>query len=256
MSDPVTFPWAEFVKAAAPLGTFATALVGAGVALRIHNDKKRHDDKRDEAANTREMKLASVVAALHLAVFVRDCISVAHDKGLDEYGQPAGGGDGRNEPERAPTTTTPKWSPGDLKVEWKYINAELTDQLFELSMQIDDADADIAGVAEFDDPPDYPHYFRERRLKYAELGIRAFDLRSQLLQGAGIQVLPKEDPNDCIKYESAVLQQLNEVIDEINALDDLVATANQKPSDILTQAQVPQPSGNAADGAGAQAPHA
>lgn len=239
MSDPATFPWAEFVKAIAPLGTLVAAIVGGIVAWRIHSDKKKHENLRDEIAAAREMKLASVVAAHHLSVFIRGCIAVAHDEGLNEYGQPAGPDDGHNFRACAATTTMPTWIPGELDVEWKYLDADLTDKLFELSILVETANNKIANASFEDDPPYYPNYFNARRLLYAELALYAHRIRADLLHGAVISFGPTRAPERLRDNEITIFKMLG-VIKEItkNEADGL---ATNKMPDLPTEAKAGQP---------------
>lgn len=255
MSDPATFPWAEFIKSVTPLGMLFAAVIGARIALRIHNDKKLHENQRDMIATAREMKLASVVVSHKLALFIRGCDEVAHDEGLDEYGHPSGPHSEQNGPSRAARTNTPTWNPGEIDVEWKYLNADMTDRIFELSMLVDSANYTIAGASFDDDPPDYPGFFNSRRVCYAHLGLYAHSLREQLLRDAGIEIDADRLPEG-LALHGMRTDRLQSVIDDITFLEakinaDLIKSVE---SVLGVQVHATQLSGNAAAGAGAQAP--
>lgn len=255
MDTASTFPWVEFIKTAAPLGTLLAAVLGALVAIRIHNDKKKHENQRDMIAAAREMKLASIMVSHKLALFIRCCDEVAHDEGLDEYGQPAGPHCERNGPSRAATTKTPTWNPGEIDVEWKYLNADMTDRLFELSLLVDSANYTIAGASFDDFPPDYPEFFNSRRVSYAHLGLYAHSLREQLLRDAGVEIDTARLPEG-LALHGMRTHLLQDVVDSITEREakinaDLIESVE---SVLGVHADARQPSGNATASAGAQAP--
>jgi hypothetical protein len=167
-------------------GTLIAALIAGFVAWRLHSAKVQHEDERERIANARELKLASVLVSDRLAIFVQGCHEVATDIGCDEWGQPAGGCKEGFEDIHSPTTQEPNWAPSSIAAQWKYFDPGLLDQLFKLSLLVNDANWRISGARVFSDPPDYNEYFQERRLSYANLGLRAITLREQVIASAGL----------------------------------------------------------------------
>lgn len=176
----------EVIRASGPLATLFAALVGGKWAYKIHQDKVKHENEKEKISNERELKLASVLVSDRLAVFIRGCLWVAADEGLDEYGQPAGRRREGYEDARAPTTDLPNWDPSSIDAQWKYLEPNLVDQLFKLSLLVDEANWRIDG-ANFDpDPPDYYEYFYQRRMQYVDLGLKAISLRTRVVANAGL----------------------------------------------------------------------
>lgn len=176
----------EVIRASAPIATLLAAFFGGRWAYKIHRDKVKHENEKEKISNERELKLASVLISNRLAIFIKGCLWVAADEGLDEYGQPAGGGRDGSQAFRSPTTELPNWEPSSTDAQWKYLEPNLVDQLFKLSLLVDEANWSIAG-ANFDpDPPDYYEYFYQRRMQYAELGMKAIRLRTHVVANAGL----------------------------------------------------------------------
>lgn len=174
----------EVIRASAPIATLLAALVGGGWAYKIHKDKVKHENEKERISNARELKLASVLVSDRLAVFIKGCIWVAADEGLDEYGQPAGMPREGYPAVRAPTTDLPNWEPSSIDAQWKFLDPNLVDQLFKLSLLVDEANWRIAGADFEPDPPEYYEFFYQRRMQYADLGLRAISLRSRVIANA------------------------------------------------------------------------
>lgn len=176
----------EVLRATAPIATLVAALVGGRWAYRIHQEKVKHENDKEKITNERELKLASVLVSDRLAVFIKGCLLVAADEGLDEYGHPAGGGRDESQAFRSPTTDQPNWEPSSIDAEWKYLEPDLVDQLFKLSLLVGEANLVIEGANFEPDPPDYYEYFYERRMQYADLGLKAISLRKRVVANAGL----------------------------------------------------------------------
>lgn len=167
-------------------GVLIAATIAGFVAWGVHIAKVKHEDNKERIANARELKLASVFVSDQLANFIKECRWVAADDGTDEFGHPAGGGMGGYDDVYIPTTNEPNWEPSSITVQWKYLEPNLLDQIFKLSLMVNEANWRISGARLFSDPPDYEDYFHERRLRYAELGLRANYLREQVIANAGL----------------------------------------------------------------------
>lgn len=167
-------------------GVLIAATIAGFVAWGLHRAKVKHEDEKELDANARELKLASVLVSDRLAIFVKGCLWVAADDGCDECGQPAGGGKDGYGDVLSPTVQEPNWEPSSIGAQWKYLDPNPLDQLFKLSLLVDEANWRISGARLFSDPPDYSEYFHERRLRYANLGLRAISLRERIIVSAGL----------------------------------------------------------------------
>lgn len=176
----------EVIRASAPIATLLAAFFGGRWAYKIHRDKVKHENEKEKISNERELQLASVLISNRLAVFIKGCLLVAADEGLDEYGHPAGGGRDDSQAYRSPTTDLPNWEPSSADAQWKYLEPNLVDQLFKLSLLVDEANWSIAGANFEPDPPDYYDYFYQRRMQYIDLGMKAIRLRTHVVANAGL----------------------------------------------------------------------
>lgn len=112
--------------------------------------------------------------------FISKCFDVVYDDGLF-HGQR--GEDGCKRPQ----VDTPIFEPLSVDVEWKSLPADLMYEILDFPSQIEDADAYISSVWEHCGfAPDYEEVFEARHEKYAELGLKAFDMTSRLRALAGL----------------------------------------------------------------------
>ncbi|WP_321810350.1 MULTISPECIES: hypothetical protein [unclassified Burkholderia] len=86
------------------------------------------------------------------------------------------------------TVATPTFGPLTLAVNWKVLPPRLMDEIMSLPYHIESLNRHIAGVGEFDDPPDFSEYFWERRHGYAMLGLRVSTVADRLRQHAGLDI--------------------------------------------------------------------
>ncbi len=118
--------------------------------------------------------------------FVAGCISVTRDDGLS-CGQRDKDGC------KVPQVEHPTIDFASLEVEWKSLPPKLMYEVLNFQSLIDDAEAHISIVSEFDaGPPDYEEYFESSTIKYAELGLAAIDISNKL---RGLGKLPKSLEN-------------------------------------------------------------
>jgi hypothetical protein len=167
---------------------FLTSIVSAlsglggvwlGGELTSRRERRR---ERDEAA--KELTYLAILVTAHLQRFVDGCVSVVGDDGTS-YGQPSGE-DGYHES----TVETPSFEPLTFEVNWKSLPPQLMDEIMSLPYHIESLNRQIAGVGDFDDPPEFSHYFWERRHGYAVLGLKVSALADRLRQHAGLDVVP------------------------------------------------------------------
>ncbi|MCC7596133.1 hypothetical protein IGS61_01455 [Janthinobacterium sp. FW305-129] len=115
-------------------------------------------------------------------------MDVAQDDGTSN-GRPAGE---RGE-FHAITVNLPSFDPLDLKVDWKVLPTGLMYRILNLPYQTEQLANQIAGVFEYDYPPDYADFFWERQHGFAELGLEVDELVKQLRVHAGLPTpIPKK----------------------------------------------------------------
>lgn len=162
----------SIVSAASGLGG-----VWLGAELTSRRELRRETDQY-----AKDVTYLAIIVSAHLQRFVDGCVSVVDDDGTS-YGQPAGE-DGYHEA----TVATPTFEPLTLAVNWRVLPPRLMDEIMTLPYHIESLNRHIAGVGEFDDPPDFSEYFWERRHGYVTLGLRVSTLADLLRQHAGLDV--------------------------------------------------------------------
>ncbi|WP_186153238.1 hypothetical protein [Burkholderia gladioli] len=162
----------SIVSAAAGLGG-----VWLGAELTSRRELRREADQY-----AKDIAYLAIIVSAHLQRFVDGCVSVVDDDGTS-YGEPAGEG-GYYET----TVATPIFEPLTLTVNWKVLPPRLMDEIMSLPYHIESLNRRIAGVGEFDDPPDFSEYFWERRHGYAVLGLRVSSVADRLRQHARLDI--------------------------------------------------------------------
>lgn len=153
-----------------------------------------------------DLTYLGIIVGSHLDRLFNACVDLAHDDGTAE-GQPAQ----RETGEHVPTVAAPVFRPLDIDVEWKALPTELLYKILRFPDEIDGIQAELRVLADFVAfPPDYVAYFRPRRRKYAELGLRVYDTATRLRKHAG---LPIESVN---QGNWSPLQSLREVVEIID----------------------------------------
>jgi hypothetical protein len=151
--------------------------VGTGALLTFLKDKRaeRIKDKRNTS-------YLAILVVTHLDRFANGCLHVAYDDGTSE-GQPAGR-DGYYQT----TVQSPEFAPLDIKVEWRVLPRKLMYDILEIPAKVEHLQNQLAGVMEFDDPPDYGEFFWRRRRNYAELGLKVSAVAKRLREFAEMPI--------------------------------------------------------------------
>jgi hypothetical protein len=151
--------------------------VGTGALLTYLKDKRaeRIKDQRDAS-------YLAILVVTHLDRFVSGCLHVAYDDGTSE-GQPAGG-DGYYRT----TVEPPEFAPLDIKVEWRVLPRQLMYDILEIPAKVEHLQNQLAGVMEFDDPPNYGEFFWRRRRDYAKLGLKVSAVAKRLREFAQMPI--------------------------------------------------------------------
>lgn len=157
----------------------ASGLCGVGIgSFLAYLKDKRAERIKDE----RDGSYLAIIVVSHLDRFANGCMGVAHDDGM-EYGAPAGK-DGTYQA----TVTAPEFKPLDIDVEWKVLPKDLMYDILQIPDKREHIQNHVAGVWEFDDPPDYSNYFAARQRDYAELGLHVSAVAKRLRRHAGMPI--------------------------------------------------------------------
>jgi hypothetical protein len=158
--------------------------------------------KRDE----RDSAYLAILVVSHLDRFANGCLHVALDDGTCE-GRPAG-----NNGEYYQTTVkSPEFLPLDITVEWKVLPRYLMYDILQIPDKREHIESRIAGIGEFDDPPDYGEFFWARQRDYAELGLHVSAVAKKLRKHAKMPI--EESPSGEWNRDAA----LQEVIDRVDS---------------------------------------
>jgi hypothetical protein len=162
--------------------------------------KDSNKDKRDSA-------YLAILVISHLERFTNNCLDVARDDGFWE-GQPAGG----NNEFRQATIQAPKFTPLEIKVEWKVLPKKLLHEIFQIPERRENIENYLRHLSEFEDPYDRREIFWNRQHDYAELGLHVSAITKKLRKHAGISSV-----NVSLNEEFSREDLFQKVINEVNA---------------------------------------
>ena len=157
--------------------TAGLAGVLTGALLAYLKDRRAEKIKDD-----RDGSYLAILVVSHLDRFANGCLAVAHDDGT-AYGAPAGK-DGLHET----VVSAPEFLPLDIEVEWKVLPKDLMYDILQIPDKREHIENRLAGVAEFDDPPDYANFLTARQRAYAELGLHVSEVARKLRRHAGMPI--------------------------------------------------------------------
>ena len=153
-----------------------SGLVGVGLGGWI---AYLREAAREEKQQIQTTSYLAILVAAHFDRLADQCLSVAHDDGTCE-GRPAG----IDQQYHAATVTAPTFDPLALSVDWKILPTDLMYDVLnfpELQAQINRY---LDDIGEYDDPPEYSAYFRNRQIEYARLAVKAANLSKRLREHA------------------------------------------------------------------------
>jgi hypothetical protein len=149
-----------------------------------------------------------------LEKYILSCIDVVYDDGTSQ-GQPAGN-DGCYEHQ----IETPAHIAFPDDINWRSIDSKLMFKLLSLPNLAHEADRSISFSLEFAGPPDYSEFFEERQKKYAQIGLYALDVESELRKKYKI-------PNRNHEHDWSPKDVFEKRIKEIEGLEDKRQKQNQ-----------------------------
>lgn len=193
--------------------SFLPSLISAvsglsGVWLGGWLTSKREITREHDRIKKESSYLAILVLA-HLDRFVNGCVQVTFDDGTSE-GHPAGM-DGQC---YEATVCVPSFDPLTLNLDCKVLPADLMYSVLNLPYRAEQLANHLAGVREFDDPPDFSDYFWARQHGYAVLGLEVSAVARRLRENAG---LPVEAPIEGEWNRDELLKEQRDKIDNERA---------------------------------------
>lgn len=161
----------------------------------IFNKKKKEKDTT----------YLAIIVTSHLERFANGCMSVANDNGT-EYGRPAGK-DGET---YVATTTAPIFTPLEIDVEWKILPSDLIYPILRLPDEIEHLENYLNNILEYsNDFPENTEFFQQRRMGYAELGLKSSKISRDLLKHSKLS-FEEQSSNDWDRDK-----ELSKVIEKI-----------------------------------------
>ena len=191
-------------------GIFGTLLSNSFVAFKewLANRKKEE----------RDSSYLAILVVSHLDRFANGCMHVARDDGT-EYGRPADDGTYYKV-----TVPAPEFLPLDINVEWKVLPKALMYDTLQIPDKREYIENRIAGIWEFDAPPDYSEFFWARQRDYAELGLHVSAIAKRLRTHAGMPI--KESPLGEWNREIAMQEIIDKIDEQRAAYEKRVADAH------------------------------
>lgn len=177
---------------------------------------KREATRESERLKKESSYLAILVVA-HLDRFANGCLQVSLDDGTSQ-GRPAG----KDGVYYQTTITVPAFDVLELKVDWKVLPSDLMYDILNLPYKAEQLASHVAGVMEFDDPPEYAETFWARQYGYAALGLEVSELACRLRQHAG---LPIEAPVAGDWNRDGILREQMGKIEKVRAAYEARVTA-------------------------------
>ena len=179
----------------------ALVSVAVGFCLNIIKDIWLLSNKKQK-----NIEYLAIQVACLLDRFISGCFNVIGDDGLyhgqtDEKGY------------SIIQVYTPTFEPEKLAVDWKCLNSTLMYELLNFHIEIESADAYISSAFDHANPPSFDEGFEARQYRYAQLGIKAFNLSSKL---RSLGKLPKKEFTEWNSIK--VMEDEIKRIDELNKI--------------------------------------
>lgn len=191
-------------------GIFGTLLGNSFVAIKEWLANRKREEK--------DSSYLAILVVSHLDRFANGCMSVALDDGT-RHGLPAASGEYYQT-----TVPAPEFLPLDIKVEWKVLPKDLMYDILQIPDKREHIENRIAGIWDFDDPPDYGEFFWARQRDYAELGLHVSAVAKRLRTHAGMLI--EESPAGAWSREIAMQEVIDKIDNNRAAYEKRVADAH------------------------------
>lgn len=149
---------------------FALEREQKAAAVRLQNEQQAEENKLQ-----RERIFIAAELIFLLEQYAEGCARVAADQGDDNP-----------QNEREPTFNYPLLILKDVSGDWRVLSRLAMYRIRELPVLQNEAQRTIAGKGEYDHPPFYSDYFKERQYQFARLGMKAVILAMRLRKVVGL----------------------------------------------------------------------
>lgn len=146
--------------------------------------------------------------------FIDGCVDVVGDDGS------VMGGPANEDGSYSPQADYPGFPIDNLDGDWKSISQDLMYELLSFSNRIESAQRMIRGKNEHASFPDYEELFEERQFQYAKLGLKAYELASQLRKKHRIPERERRDwdPTEYLREKKGKIEMDREKRNEQNRI--------------------------------------
>ncbi|MBT2766135.1 hypothetical protein J7J08_00615 [Stenotrophomonas sp. ISL-67] len=181
--------------------------------------------RKSEAARKHDASHLGVLVLVRLERFISESYAVVVDNGT-VLGQAAGRRDSGEE-FYFPQTEAPQFQIADLNVEWRSISPELMYSIHSIPLLLRNAEGYLDHVAEMGDF-DGSDYMDARQERFAEIGVRAADIASDLRKETRMPAKPHErwSAESLLRERHAAYQAKNEARQA--AHDDFLANEGRE----------------------------
>lgn len=168
--------WGKLISACIPA---ASGLFGVYLGVNATNQREK---LKDERALLSDRAYLTTLLTVELERFADGCYEVASDRGVNEYGEPAGDDRQRH----MVTTSEPKFEPAAVDGNWRSLSESVMDQVLLFPYRIEEAQRKIYAASIHSDGPEYFEYFNARRYWFAVVGLEAVALMDLVRLSAGM----------------------------------------------------------------------
>jgi len=172
------------------ISTLAGGTIAGAVALLVSRLNHRYAREREETAAAERLRNETRASEEKLA---RERLFIATELVflLEQYAEEsarvaADAGDDNPQTEREPTVEYPDLALTAVSGDWRTLRGSLMYRIRQLPVLQNEAIRTIRGVVEYDHPPHYSDYFRERQYQFARLGMKAVILAMRLRKSTGL----------------------------------------------------------------------
>jgi hypothetical protein len=143
-----------------------------------------------------ESRYLAILVIADLDRFVDSCAHIAYDDGTCN-------GQSQGAEFRRVTTALPIFEPHSLEVDWKVMPADLMYEILDLPHKVEQLTVELSNEDKYEDWPDFPEFFFDRRYGFAMLGLEASAITKKLRKYAnlpeGSPIIKNRDREDLMK---------------------------------------------------------
>lgn len=174
------------------------SLIGVALGSLLTLARERWFQQRQEK---KDAEFLVILVSRQLDLYTSKCVEIVADEGQQDI---EGGS--------YPKTSTPKFEPEFLDVEWKSLPVGLMHEIFDLPFKAEQAEKKLSDISEYVAAfPDFDDWYEERQYQYAILGIEAHTLANRLRAHVGLsqrQYTGNWDPISFMQCEKSKIEKL------------------------------------------------